>query len=235
MIKNNWTQFATLFAVILVVIIGISGCMEQYWEQSMPDIEQVEVGQIFTISLESNPTTGYKWNATYDTDFVELVDHKYVPAAQTGVMLGAGGTEIYRFRAIRRGITRVRMSYKREWEEGTAKTETRTIKIIPTSVKPSTVKDIATNMKALAGQVVVIKGEFRGWDVGDEVLGTLISRSDWGIRDNTGTIYVMGPTGGLSPIPSDGDVGKSILLVALVEHNANTDVNYLRSLKVDVQ
>ena len=68
------------------------------------------------IALESNPTTGYSWEASYDQTQLELVDQSYEPGENAEGLVGAGGTDIFRFKALKSGQTQITMSYKRSWE-----------------------------------------------------------------------------------------------------------------------
>lgn len=79
---------------------------------------RVEVDQEFVIPLVSNPTTGYGWQVTYHETILELVEQTYEPgvAAKQGVV-GAGGTELFRFRVLEMGPTEIILVYKRAWEE----------------------------------------------------------------------------------------------------------------------
>ena len=38
-----------------------------------------QVGEEFIIALESNPTTGYAWEAQYDSSILQLVDRRFSP------------------------------------------------------------------------------------------------------------------------------------------------------------
>lgn len=194
-----------------------------------------EVGETFTISLKSNPTTGYMWQPGFDSEFLELVDSKFVPDATDPPLVGAGGIETFEFLALKQGQTRVKMIYKRAWEDEHIEEHVTLTDISPTTAQALTVSQVAESMEQLLGQVVVIEGEFRGWDVGDSVLGTLITRSDWGIKDDTGTIYVTGGNAGLDPAPPSGDIGKLITLVALVRKQAEPETCFLKMLEVHMR
>ena len=78
----------------------------------------VRVGSEFLIQLPSNRTTGHKWEADYDRSFLQLSTSSYKPASTE---LGAGGTESFTFNPCKKGITRIRMLYKRSWEKTNAK------------------------------------------------------------------------------------------------------------------
>lgn len=74
----------------------------------------------FTISLPSNPTTGYSWSITgYDKQRLTLDSHRYL--APKGQRIGAGGTETWVFKAqpsLFKGTqaTTIEFCYARPWE-----------------------------------------------------------------------------------------------------------------------
>lgn len=57
----------------------------------------VEVGDSFLLSLESNPTTGYAWQAQFDDELFELVESKFESSSED---IGAGGVESFEFRTL---------------------------------------------------------------------------------------------------------------------------------------
>lgn len=81
------------------------------------NIIETTVGKSFTITLDSNPTTGYQWQITrqMDTGMVELIDSQYI-APKTG-LVGAPGKEEWHFRAIREGKAIISFDYVRPWEK----------------------------------------------------------------------------------------------------------------------
>jgi inhibitor of cysteine peptidase len=90
----------------------------------------VTVGQEFSITLASNPTTGYHWElaTSLDEPVVKLLANEF-KASGTG-MLGAGGQEIWTFRAMSRGQTVVQLKYVRPWEKDVAPDETASYEVI---------------------------------------------------------------------------------------------------------
>ena len=76
-----------------------------------------QVGEEFIIALESNPTTGYAWEAQYDNSILQLVDRRFSPL---GPGIGSGGIERFRLRCLSVGETRLRLTYKRRWERTAA-------------------------------------------------------------------------------------------------------------------
>ena len=66
---------------------------------------QVNAGEEFQVTLDSNPTTGYEWSITTapDPKVVSEVGSKFV--APTDAMPGAGGKEVWTFKGVAPGKT----------------------------------------------------------------------------------------------------------------------------------
>jgi predicted secreted protein len=64
------------------------------------------------MGLRSDASTGYRWPLAGkpDASVVKLVSHHYV-AAKPGSNPGAACKEIWRFRAVGKGSTRLRLTY----------------------------------------------------------------------------------------------------------------------------
>ena len=73
------------------------------------------VGVPFSITLDSNPTTGYSWDlaTALDPNVVDLLHHSY---QRSGGAMGAGGTEIWTFEPLCAGFTTIVLRYRRPWE-----------------------------------------------------------------------------------------------------------------------
>ena len=109
-----------LVTVVVAVTCLATGCTTEVKAYSDPE-ETIGISAdrefIILIALESNPTTGYSWEASYDETMLELVEETYELGeyAEQGVV-GAGGTELFRFRALESGEIEITMVYKRSWE-----------------------------------------------------------------------------------------------------------------------
>ncbi len=86
-----------------------------------------KTGEIVTISLSSNPTTGFEWKAEYDSNFLKFVKKDYFPSSN---LLGAGGTEIFKFEALKEGTTVLQMTYQRGSETANSKQKLYNIQIV---------------------------------------------------------------------------------------------------------
>jgi inhibitor of cysteine peptidase len=82
------------------------------------DAIQVEVGEQFQISLESNPSTGHKWQfmSPVDSTLLSLVESRYIPKPNPEKFVGRGGNEQWLFEALAKGSTSVSMRYLQPWD-----------------------------------------------------------------------------------------------------------------------
>jgi inhibitor of cysteine peptidase len=94
------------------------------------NIIETAVGKSFTITLDSNPTTGYRWQLArqMDTGLVELVNSQYI-APKTD-LVGAPGHEEWHFKAIREGKAIISFDYVRPWEKDELPVQTESFIII---------------------------------------------------------------------------------------------------------
>jgi len=78
----------------------------------------VTSGDVVTVTLVSNPTTGYSWQVM-EIDNAILVqdgDPEYKQSPGSEGLVGAGGTETFRFKAVGTGETKLGLGYMRPWE-----------------------------------------------------------------------------------------------------------------------
>ena len=81
---------------------------------------QVAAGDSFTVTLCSNPTTGFQWSESAqvsDQTVLQQTDHRFVPAQEKGVV-GAPGEEVWTFKALKKGSSTISLEYSRPWENG---------------------------------------------------------------------------------------------------------------------
>jgi len=119
------TAVALGFALAAVIGAALAsgsgtGATTVYAADSGSTIE-LAVGETLTVTLDSNPTTGFSWALAANSDEAVLqeVDHEYV-ADDTGEtpLAGAGGVENWTFKALEKGETTVSMEYGQPWEGG---------------------------------------------------------------------------------------------------------------------
>ncbi len=77
-------------------------------------------GQVFTVSFESIPSAGYRWNVEYDPKIIDLKSNEFVPyssiISKEVKAVGGGGWEIFEFQAREPGETFIKAKYQRSWE-----------------------------------------------------------------------------------------------------------------------
>ena len=108
-----------LILVAMVAILLMTGCaggVKAYTDSAQTI--NISTNQTFIIALDSNPTTGYSWQANYDESLLELVGKSYETNEQANQgVVGAGGVEYFQFKALKAGKTEVTLVYQRPWEE----------------------------------------------------------------------------------------------------------------------
>jgi predicted secreted protein len=66
----------------------------------------VSQGQNFTIQLQSNPSTGYHWEPTYDNSTITLMNRAFASSVSTeSAIVGVGGTDLFTFQGIKQGTS----------------------------------------------------------------------------------------------------------------------------------
>jgi predicted secreted protein len=90
----------------------------------------VREGQTFALTLRSNPTTGYIWQLAEPLNerIIRFTGNEY-RSDKTGLM-GAGGREVWTFKAVGSGETRINLKYARPWEKDTAPARTAQFRIV---------------------------------------------------------------------------------------------------------
>lgn len=77
---------------------------------------QVHQGDTLAIELDSNPTTGYRWDVDGQLNpILHLMSDTFVSDSN---IPGAGGTQTLRFAAVSAGETTLPLMYHRPWEQG---------------------------------------------------------------------------------------------------------------------
>lgn len=119
--KIRWLGIGLIVTAIMVALMtGCSSLPKQVSADASSSGKQVEigVGGSFTVTLDSNVTTGYSWElkGISDTSVLEKTDNKYV--APTSNLMGASGKEVWTFKALKAGTTTLSMDYSQPWEGG---------------------------------------------------------------------------------------------------------------------
>jgi len=117
--KAKWLIFG-LVVVSLLVMTACSLPAKQVSanESSSGKLVEIAVGSTLKITLESNATTGYSWalKEISDTGILQKTDNTY--EAPTSGLIGAGGKEVWNFKAFKAGKVSLSMEYSQPWAGG---------------------------------------------------------------------------------------------------------------------
>ena len=107
-----------MILLVMAALLLVTGCTGIQTYTDSGQTINIDINQKFIIALDSNPTTGYSWQASYDESTLELVGKSYEMGekAKQGAV-GAGGVEYFQFKALKTGTTEITLIYKRPWEE----------------------------------------------------------------------------------------------------------------------
>ena len=95
-----------LIILVLAAVMMLAACGK---EAPMP--------QTVSITLDSNPTTGFSWQVTQSEELFS-VEMEYVEDDHAEGMIGVGGKETITLTPLKAGKTDVTLTYARPWEGG---------------------------------------------------------------------------------------------------------------------
>jgi predicted secreted protein len=72
----------------------------------------VRVGDLITVELESNPSTGFLWQMAQDFDVahMSIVDERFVAKDSTPGLVGVGGKQVWVIKAVKPGSSSIILS-----------------------------------------------------------------------------------------------------------------------------
>jgi predicted secreted protein len=94
--------------------------------------ERIEVptGKMFTLTLDSNPSTGYHWELSQSLDETKVrLDDSLYREPHTD-RIGAAGVELWVFRAVGPGETTISLKSVHPWEKDATPAETASFSVI---------------------------------------------------------------------------------------------------------
>ena len=104
-----------LFVVLVVAALALTACGGKPTEAPVPQLEisdpgksiEVAAGNEFKIVIESNPSTGYHWEliGNLDDRVIQFISKDF--RADEPVALGSGGSDVWVFRAVAAGETKI--------------------------------------------------------------------------------------------------------------------------------
>ena len=100
--------------LLVTVLAASAGCATKVYREGAPPITG-KVGDLVTVELASDPTTGYSWQLVgqYDVGVLTLMETDYGPSPSPG--LGTAGYQRWTFRLVGRGSTAITFAWGRTW------------------------------------------------------------------------------------------------------------------------
>ena len=130
-------RIAKIFSVSSVALV-MAGCLLTGCGAGKP--------QTMTLSLDSNPTTGYSWTVTQDPELFTVTE-EFVEGENSEGFVGVGGQQVFTLTPDNAGTSAVTFTYSRPWED-----PEQEITVIAYTVDVSSSKQIqVTSAKMEAG------------------------------------------------------------------------------------
>jgi inhibitor of cysteine peptidase len=116
----NRLQEAVIVVTALLVTTACSKLLNTISVNETSSGKQVEiaVNGTITVTLDSNATTGYSWQLSGISDSSVLEKMNNVYDAPTSGLMGAGGKEVWTFKALTAGKATLSMEYDQPWAGG---------------------------------------------------------------------------------------------------------------------
>lgn len=139
-------RFMVLIGVVAIMSLGLFGCIQNnppsppgppapstvsVNESSSGKQVEIAAGGTLTVTLESNQTTGFQWElkSVGDTSVLQSQGGNYEAPEDTG-MVGAGGEEVWTFKALKPGNSSLSMEYSQPWDGGTKAGQTFNLTVV---------------------------------------------------------------------------------------------------------
>ena len=122
-----------IIAVLLATLIVAAGCSpsREVALGAKDDGRRVEIdqGRTLAITLESNPTTGYLWEVVELDEGIlrQMEEAEFKPKSE---LVGAPGTQTFRFQARGTGDVTLRLVHHRTWEKDKDPLETFSLHVV---------------------------------------------------------------------------------------------------------
>ena len=116
----NCVSYSILISSYLLMVSGCGSSPVVRLKDADNGAQKVmKIGQLLHVSLESNPTTGYSWEALeVDNSVLQMQGEAKFYANNDGVkgIPGAAGTDNFYFIAVDEGETILEFVYRRAWQ-----------------------------------------------------------------------------------------------------------------------
>ncbi len=161
--RSNIMKMVLSFLVSCLIAVVFCACATGVSVAELNEADSgrtltVEVGERFTVSLESNPTTGYQWRfaGPYDEEVLILCSDTFSNPTEKDVV-GAPGRRNLTFAVVGPGRSGIRLEYKRPWERSAQPEKVFQLLVFATGeaeVPVTEEKEVITPRVGSKGQIV---------------------------------------------------------------------------------
>ena len=118
--KLKWLLMGVITVSIVTLMTACSKLPNGVSVNESSSGKQVEVAVngTITVTLDSNATTGYSWQLSGISDSSVLEKTNNVYEVPTSGRIGAGGKEVWTFKALTAGKATINMEYDQPWTDG---------------------------------------------------------------------------------------------------------------------
>lgn len=133
--KKTYIVGGALIALLIIVAVFMTSAPQevQLTAADNGSIVKLKAGQIMSITLDANPTTGYTWEVAEPPSgqiMRQIGDIEFVPGQHDPEIVGAGGVQIIRFEIVNVGQTSLKLVYHRPWETDMEPLDTFSVQLI---------------------------------------------------------------------------------------------------------
>lgn len=129
--KKVYIVSGVLLALLLIVVVLMAYGPREVHLTAADNGSTIELkeGQVVSITLKANPTTGYTWAVVEPLNeqvIRQVGEIEFKPESEA---IGAGGVQIIRFEIVNAGQTTLKLVYHRPWETDVEPLETFFIQV----------------------------------------------------------------------------------------------------------
>jgi inhibitor of cysteine peptidase len=132
MVKKAHILGGVLLALLLFVVVLMTYGPREVHLTVADNGSMIELkeGQVVSITLEANPTTGYTWEIVEPLNehvMRQVGEIEFKPESEA---IGAGGVQIIRLEVVNAGQTALKLVYHRPWETDVEPLETFSLQVV---------------------------------------------------------------------------------------------------------
>ncbi len=130
--KKTYIVGGALIALLILVVVFVaySPSKVQLTAADSGSTVELKSGQVVSITLEANPTTGYTWEVVEPLDEQVMRQVGEIEFKRESDAIGAGGVQIIRFECVNAGQTALKLAYHRPWETDVEPLKTFFIQVV---------------------------------------------------------------------------------------------------------